>query len=275
MGDGGVDLHGLQGLLTLLLLRLVLEGAHVVQAVAQLDENHPHVLGHGHEHLAQVLHLLLFLGGVLHPGQLGDPFHQVRHRGAKEFGDVVVGGVGVLNAVVEQGGDDGVQIQVQLVDNLRHRQGVGDVGLSALAQLGAVVGVGVVKGSAQPLHIGVGVALKHLLLQSLVACFDGFHGHTSSGVRATDTGVGRAHTQNSLSIVWTNLVHGHTITWGIYREWGWIYPKSWRSWRIMPACSKSTFSRGRHSRTVACWFCTATWMSPRSSITCRHTRALP
>ena len=32
-----------------------------------------------HEHLAQVLHLLVLPGGVLHPGELGDPLHQVGH----------------------------------------------------------------------------------------------------------------------------------------------------------------------------------------------------
>ena len=65
-------------------------------------------LAHGQEHLPQVLHLLLFHGGVLHPGQLGDPLHQIGHRGAEALGDLLIGGVGILNAVVEQGGDDGL-----------------------------------------------------------------------------------------------------------------------------------------------------------------------
>ena len=70
-----VDLHGLQRFFPLLPGGLVLHGTHIVQPVADLNEDHPDVVGHGHEHLAQVLHLLLFLGGVLHPGQLGDPLH--------------------------------------------------------------------------------------------------------------------------------------------------------------------------------------------------------
>ena len=91
--------------------------------------------------LAQVLHLLLFLGGVLTPGQLGDPSTRSATVDAEELGDLLVGGPGVLDAVVEQGGDDGVGIQLQLRHNLRHCQGVGDIGGAILAQLS---GVGVV-----------------------------------------------------------------------------------------------------------------------------------
>ena len=78
VGQGGVDLHGLHGDVPLLLLPLELDGAHIVQAVGQLDHDDPDVLRHGDEHLAQVLHLLLFLGGitgVLHLSQLGDAVH--------------------------------------------------------------------------------------------------------------------------------------------------------------------------------------------------------
>ena len=79
--DGGIDLHGLQGLLLLLGRRLILHGAHVVEPVGDLDEDHPDVLAHGDEHLPQVLHLLVFLGGVLDAGQLADAFHQVGDGG--------------------------------------------------------------------------------------------------------------------------------------------------------------------------------------------------
>ena len=153
MGQGGVDLHGLQALLPLLLGRLVLHGAHVVKPIADLDEDHPDVLGHGHKHLAQVLHLLLFLGDILHPRQLGDSLHQGGHRRAELFGDLIVGGVGVLDAVVEQGGDDAVHVQPQIGHNVGHRQGVDDIGLAALAQLAVVLGVGIGKGGKQPLGI--------------------------------------------------------------------------------------------------------------------------
>ena len=81
VGDGGVNLHSLQGLLLLLLRRLVFHGPHVVEPVGDLDEDHPDILAHGHEHLPEVFHLLVFLGGVLDAGQLADALHQVGDGG--------------------------------------------------------------------------------------------------------------------------------------------------------------------------------------------------
>jgi hypothetical protein len=45
-------------LLRLLLGRHVADGAHVVQTVGELHEDHPQVLGHRHEELAEVFRLL-------------------------------------------------------------------------------------------------------------------------------------------------------------------------------------------------------------------------
>ena len=150
VGDGGVDLQGLQRLLPLLFLCLVLQGADVVDPVADFDEDHPHVLGHGHEHLPQVLHLLFLGGGVLHLGQLGDPLHQVGHGLAEPLGHLLVGGVSVLNGVVEKGGHDGVRVQSQLRHQVGHLQGVGDIGGAVLPQLPLMVAAGVVKGVPDP-----------------------------------------------------------------------------------------------------------------------------
>ena len=148
-----VDLHGLQRFFPLLPGGLVLHGTHIVQPVADLNEDHPDVVGHGHEHLAQVLHLLLFLGDILHPGQLGDPLHQLRHRLAEFFGNLLMGGVGIFDAVVEQGGNDRVHIQPQIGHNVGHCQGMDDIGLAALAQLPVVLRVRIGKCVEQPLGI--------------------------------------------------------------------------------------------------------------------------
>ena len=150
VGQGGVDLHGLHGDVPLLLLPLELDGAHIVQAVGQLDHDDPDVLRHGDEHLAQVLHLLLFLGGitgVLHLSQLGDAVHQNGHRLAEFLCHLVIAGVGVLDGVVKQASHDGLRVQAHLLNDHRHRHRMHDIGLTALAQLPLMMPAGIVIGA--------------------------------------------------------------------------------------------------------------------------------
>ena len=73
-----VDLERLAGLLDLLLAPEVLERAHVVQAVGELDQDDPHVVGHRDDHLPVVLGLRVLAALELDPRQLGDAFDEVR-----------------------------------------------------------------------------------------------------------------------------------------------------------------------------------------------------
>ena len=143
VGQGRIDLHGLQRLADLLGRRLVLQRPGVVEPVGDLDENDADVLAHGHEHFPQILHLLLLGGGILHPGQFGDALHQFGHRAAEPLGDVVKGGVGVLDAVVKQRAHHRVGVQADFRDDLGHGQGVDDVGRAVLALLAGVLLLGV------------------------------------------------------------------------------------------------------------------------------------
>ena len=173
--QGRVDVHGLHRLGDLLGPGLVFHGALVVQAVADLDEHHADVLGHGHKELAQVFHLLLFQGGELHPGQLGDALDQLRHGLAELCGDIVKRGVGVLDAVVQKGREDGVGIQADLGHDLGHGQGVDDIGRAVLALLALVFFIGI---SHRPLHalqIGIGCVLGDGLHHCLIVVLKGLH----------------------------------------------------------------------------------------------------
>ena len=178
VGDGGVDLHGLQGLLLLLLRGLVLHGPHIVEPVGDLDEDHPDVLAHGDEHLPEVLHLLVFLGGVLDAGELADALHQVGDGGGEEAGHVRVLGGGVFNDVVEEGGLNGLAVQLQLLrHDLGHCQGMDDIGLAALALLPGVAPVGIFKGGADVGKVRRGVVSPDGLFQVLVLLLYG-HGRS-------------------------------------------------------------------------------------------------
>ncbi|RYE89290.1 MAG: bifunctional (p)ppGpp synthetase/guanosine-3',5'-bis(diphosphate) 3'-pyrophosphohydrolase, partial [Myxococcales bacterium] len=59
------------------LLHDVVEGPHVVEAVAELDQEHADVARHGHDHLAEVLGLAVGLRDELDLGELGDPIDQL------------------------------------------------------------------------------------------------------------------------------------------------------------------------------------------------------
>ena len=114
VGDGGVDLHGLPGLVAALLLRPCVAGAHIVQAVTELDDHDADVTAHGQQHLAQVLGLQLFDIGKLDLGQLGDAVHQRGHLFAESGGQVGQRGGGVLHHVVEQGGGDALAVHAEV-----------------------------------------------------------------------------------------------------------------------------------------------------------------
>ena len=169
VGNGGVDLHRFKRLLALLFRRLILHGAHVVRAVGKLDENDADVLGHGHEHLAQVLHLLFFLAGILHARQLGNALDKIRHRGRELLGDLGVGGGGVLDAVVHERGLDGLRVQPQLLgDDLRNGERMGDKRRAVLAELAVVMGVGIAEGLVDLGEVSAGIILAHRLDQMVV-----------------------------------------------------------------------------------------------------------
>ena len=83
--DGRINFERLARDLLLPLRRKKLQGAHVVQAVGQLDEHDADVVHHGQHHLAHVFGLRLFRRGEVDLADLGDAFDDVRDLLA-EFG---------------------------------------------------------------------------------------------------------------------------------------------------------------------------------------------
>ncbi len=73
VGDGGEDFEGFPGDAAAFVRAQGAQGAHVVGAVGQLDQNDPDILGHRHHHLAEVLGLRLFAIAKFQLVELGDP----------------------------------------------------------------------------------------------------------------------------------------------------------------------------------------------------------
>ena len=97
-----VDLERLARLLQLLLLAEVLDRAQVVQAVGELDQDHPQVLRHRDDQLAVVLGLGVLAALELDAGQLGDALDELRDLVAELGADLVDVDAGVLDDVVQQ-----------------------------------------------------------------------------------------------------------------------------------------------------------------------------
>ena len=131
-----IDVHRLVRLEDAAVGRQGHEGAHVVQAVGQLDDHDADVAAHGKEHLAEVERLLGVHRVHLDGGELRDAVDELGHRLAEEVLEVRERGRRVLHRVVEEGRADDVLVHVQVVgEDERHLDGVVDVGLAASALL--------------------------------------------------------------------------------------------------------------------------------------------
>ena len=169
------NVHRLSGLGNLLGRGLVLHRALVVQTVADFNQHHADVLGHCHEHLAQILDLLLLHRGEFHAGQLGDALDQLGHGVAKETGNVVKGRGGVLDAVVEQGAENRVGIQTDLRHDLRDREGVNNIGGAVLPLLILVLFNSILNRPFHRVQVGVGRIAANGLHHGIVMFLEGLH----------------------------------------------------------------------------------------------------
>ena len=83
-----IDLKRLPGDTTLFLCWQGCQGAHVVQPIAELDQHHANVLGHGEEHLANVFGVLLLRTHCREFAQLGDAINEDANLIAKALCDL-------------------------------------------------------------------------------------------------------------------------------------------------------------------------------------------
>ena len=153
VGERRVDLERLLRLLDLLLLAQVLDRAHVVQAVGELDQDHPHVLGHRHDHLPVVLGLGLLAALELDPRQLGDALDELRDLVAELVAHLLDVGVGVLDDVVQERSGDRLLVEPELGADLGGAPRVVDEVLARAPLLALVPGRGEVERAAQKIPV--------------------------------------------------------------------------------------------------------------------------
>ena len=90
----------------------VMQRAHVVQPVGEFDQQHPDIVRHGEQELAQVLGRTLALRLSLDLGKLGDPIDQPRDLRPEDTRDLLGGRDRVLDGVVEDRGRYRLVIEV-------------------------------------------------------------------------------------------------------------------------------------------------------------------
>ncbi len=113
----------------------MVERAHVVQPVGELDQHDPDVMRHRDDHLAEILRLLFCAAGKSDLRNLGHAVDQPGDFAAEQLLHLVERGAGVLDHVVQQAGDDRGQVELELRDDQRDVERMNDVGLARLALL--------------------------------------------------------------------------------------------------------------------------------------------
>ncbi len=160
--DGGVDFERLAGDFLLAFGIEMFEGAHVVQAVGELDEDDADVVDHGEHHFAEVLGLRFFPGREIDFADLGDAFDDVGDLFAEFLADFNGGDRGVFDGVVEEAGGDGNGIHFHVGENVADFERMHEIGLAGGAVLSGVMLLGKFVGFLDEVEVVVGTVLAQL-----------------------------------------------------------------------------------------------------------------
>ncbi len=167
-GERRIDLHRLLGDAQALVFRHMVERAHVVQAVGELDQKHAHVLRDRQQQLAQVLRLLGLLGDEVELLELGQALDQLADVRAEQLVDLGPGGGGVLDRVVQQRDGDRRLVEVQIGEDGGDFERMREIGIAGGALLLAMLLHGIDIGLVEQRLVDVRVvaldALDELIL---------------------------------------------------------------------------------------------------------------
>ena len=134
-----VNVHRLAGdALALFGIGDVVQRAHVVQPVGELDKQDAHVVSHGHDQLSEILRLFAGAGLQFDLRELGDAVDQTRDFVAEQLLDVVDGGVGVLDNIVQKRRRHGGRVGAQRRQDRGDRKRMIEIGIAGRARLAAM-----------------------------------------------------------------------------------------------------------------------------------------
>ena len=163
-----VDVCGLPRDSPLLRGRHGLERAHVVDAIAQLDEQHADVAAHRHEQLSKADRLVLPPREVGHFAELGDSVDEQRDLAPEALGDLDHRQLRVLHGVMEDARDHAGSVETDPREHPCDPQRMHEVRVAALAHLSGVTALCQAVGLAHGVDGVVIEALADLVGQGLV-----------------------------------------------------------------------------------------------------------
>ena len=170
LGQGGIDFHGFTGDAAAFFRAFdVMQRAHVVQPVGQLDQQHPQILAHRQQEFAQIFGGALLLAHRLDLGQLGHAIDQPGDIGAEQALHLLDSGEGIFHRIVQQGGDDRVLIELQLGHQARHLYRMAEIGVATGALLAAMFLDGVDIGAVEQALIRIRIIGKHAFDEFILA----------------------------------------------------------------------------------------------------------
>ncbi len=111
------------------------QGHHVVQAIGELDQNDPHVLGRGQDHLAEGLRLRLVLAHVGVAADLGHAVDELGDLGAELAFEDLERGQRVLEHVVQEPHSDAGLVEPQVGEQPGDARRMGHVRLTGAPHL--------------------------------------------------------------------------------------------------------------------------------------------
>ena len=113
--------------------------------------------------LAQVLRLLRLARDEVEPLELGEPFDQMADVLAEQLVDLGAGGLGILDGVVQQRGDDGGIVELVVGEDRGDFERMGKIRVAGGALLLAMGLHGVDIGAVEQVLVGIGVVFAHPL----------------------------------------------------------------------------------------------------------------
>ena len=165
VGDRSVNFQSFFGDLVLAIGLKMLQRAHVVQPIGQLDEHDADVVDHREHHLAQIFGLLLLAGGEVDFADFGDAFDDVGDLLAEFLANVDDRDRSIFDGIVEQSGGDGDRIHLHFGQDESNFERMDQIRLARGAGLAFVVLQGVVVGFLDDREIVLRTVFLHPLHQ--------------------------------------------------------------------------------------------------------------